>query len=319
MVEVGCAGILVEDTFCGPMNELPREGGLVAIDSMPTMVGGCAANVAIDLAKQGHQADVAGCVGDDPAGTFVVARLKSQGIGCARIARSGKYPTSKTVILLVEGQDRRYIHAFGANKAFTAGRLDRRWLAALKVFYLGGLFTMPGLLTEELLGLLRFCRENRVITVVDVIVQHAPPPLDDIDRILPFIDYFLPNDDEAGRLTGETDILPQLRALRSRGANTVIITRGRLGACAAHGDDFWCCDAYRTEPVDPSGAGDAFSAGLIVGLLKGWGMPRMLKYASALGASATHAIGTTEGVYRATEAETYVESHDLSITSGSIK
>ena len=66
MAEVGCAGILVADTFCGPMKRLPREGELLAIDEMPSKAGGCAANVAIDLAKQGVAADVCGCVGATP-------------------------------------------------------------------------------------------------------------------------------------------------------------------------------------------------------------------------------------------------------------
>ena len=44
---VGCAGILVADTICGPLPEMPAEGSLVAVDDMPVKVGGCAANVAI--------------------------------------------------------------------------------------------------------------------------------------------------------------------------------------------------------------------------------------------------------------------------------
>ena len=52
VAEIACVGILVEDTFCGPMKGLPPEGSLLGIDAMPVKVGGCAANVAIDLAKQ---------------------------------------------------------------------------------------------------------------------------------------------------------------------------------------------------------------------------------------------------------------------------
>ena len=49
MAEVGCAGILVADMFCGPMQALPREGQLLAIDAIEPGAGGCAANVAISL------------------------------------------------------------------------------------------------------------------------------------------------------------------------------------------------------------------------------------------------------------------------------
>ncbi|MBN2217842.1 MAG: carbohydrate kinase family protein, partial [Pirellulales bacterium] len=111
MADVGCAGILVADTFCGPIARLPREGELLAIDQMPLKVGGCAANVAIDLAKHGVSTDVCGCVGNDDAADVVLRRLEAAGVGCGQVRRVDSHPTSKTVILLVEGQDRRYLHS----------------------------------------------------------------------------------------------------------------------------------------------------------------------------------------------------------------
>src|SRR5687768_12015783 len=143
MSRIGCAGILVEDTFCGPMRELPREGQLLALDAMAVRAGGCAANVAIDLAKQGLSVDVVGCLGRDPAAEVVLACLGEHGVGCTQIVRSDRDQTSKTVILLVDGEDRRYLHVFGANKAFTVEHIKHAWLESLSVFYLGGLFALP--------------------------------------------------------------------------------------------------------------------------------------------------------------------------------
>ena len=123
MADVGCAGILVADTFCGPMERLPREGELLAIDHMPSKAGGCAANVAMDLAKQGISADVCGCVGADASADVLLQNMQAAGVGCRQVQRLDSHPTSKTVILLVEGQDRRYIHVFGANAAFDVQRI----------------------------------------------------------------------------------------------------------------------------------------------------------------------------------------------------
>ncbi len=85
MTQVGCVGILVSDTFCGPMQELPREGQLLAVDAMPTKAGGCAANVAIDLIKQDISVEVAGCLGKDPSSSVVVSSFEEYGIGTNRI------------------------------------------------------------------------------------------------------------------------------------------------------------------------------------------------------------------------------------------
>ena len=125
MAAVGCAGILVADTFCGPMRSLPEPGELFALDAMPSKAGGCAANTAICLGKQGVDVDVVGCLGRDAPADTVRADLERSGVGTAGITYVDGHQTSQTVILLVEGEDRRFIHMFGANRAFTVDHVDR--------------------------------------------------------------------------------------------------------------------------------------------------------------------------------------------------
>lgn len=311
MVQVGCAGILVADMLCGPVEALPQPGELLKVDDIPWKAGGCAANVAIDLARQSISAAVSGCIGRDLAAETPLGTLDAHGVDCAGIVRSARLPTSKTVILLVAGQDRRYLHSFGANAEFTVGHIRREWLEGLRVFYLGGLFVMPGIKADELVDLFGFCRRTGIVTVVTAAV---PQPFDqhkDLAKLLPLIDYFLPNDDEARLFTGKRDPVDQAAALRTLGAQTPIITCGARGAVAARGQQRWRCGVYELPVVDPTGCGDAFAAGVITGIVNEWDMPRTLVYASALGASAVRAVGTTDGVFRADEAEAFVAAHKL--------
>ncbi len=93
------------------------------------------------------------------------------------------------------------------------------------------------------------------------------------------IDYFLPNDDEAQVFTGERDPVDQAAALLAAGARTAIVTCGARGAIAARGHQRWRCGAYDMPIVDPSGSGDAFAAGIVTGIVRGWDMTRTLVYA----------------------------------------
>jgi sugar/nucleoside kinase (ribokinase family) len=310
---VGCAGVLVADNLCGPIAALPRPGQLLTVDDIPAKAGGCAANVALDLARQKVAASVVGCVGRDAAAQVPLAALREHGVDCDGVIRVDGAATSKTIVLLVSGEDRRYIHSFGANAALTVAHIRREWLERLRVFYLGGLFLLPGLATDELVDLLGFCRRSGVVTVVTVA---APQPFErrgELAALLPMIDYFLPNDDEARLFTGNDDPLDQAAALQAAGATTAIVTCGVRGAVAARGRERWRCGAYRMPIVDPSGCGDAFAAGVVSGVVRGWHMPRLLRYASALGASAVRAVGTTDGVFRADEAEAFVAEHPLEV------
>ena len=314
MPEVGCAGLLVEDTFCGPLAALPPEGALQVLEDMPVKAGGCAANVAIDLAKQGISVDVSGCLGQDGAAGVLLKTFASHDVGCSGVVRLDGWRTSKTVILLIEGQDRRYLHVVGANRAFTVGHISRDWLAQLKVFYLGGLFALPGIEVNELAALLKFCRSVKVMTVVDVVAPQNLRGMDQLKPILPLIDVFVPNDDEARAFTGLTDPHDQLHALQSAGANTIIITRGAHGSVSACNGRTWSCGTYQMDVVDPSGSGDAFTSGVIRSLLNGWDLPQTLRYASAVGASATRAPGTTDSVFSAAKTEAFLAQHPLTVT-----
>ena len=313
MPDVGCAGILVEDTFCGPMAALPPEGALLALDDLPIKAGGCAANVAIDLAKQGVSVDAVGCVGSDTAADFLLKTYASHGVGYSKVVRAEGYSTSRCVILLVQGQDRRYLYVDGANRAFSIAHIDREWLSRLKVFYLGGLFLLPGIDSEQLAELLKFCRAARVTTVVDVVIPQFLSGMSTLKQLLPLIDVFVPNEDEARAFTGLTDPFDQLRALEGAGAHTVIITRGGLGAVASREGRRWRCGAYQMAVIDPSGSGDAFTSGVIRGILEGWNLPQTLRYASAVGASVTRAAGTTDTMFSAREAEDFVREHPLTV------
>jgi sugar/nucleoside kinase (ribokinase family) len=316
MTRIGCAGILVKDTFCGPLQAIPRPGELVAVEAIRTKAGGCAANVAIDLRKQNLSVDLVGCLGRDAAGELLIKELQAAQVNCDQLVFTTEYPTSETVILLVKGEDRRYLHTFGANRAFAVKHIDLDWLAELDVFYLGGLFAIPGIAADSLLPLLIFCRQQKVIKVVDVVLPTDFKGAGEMERLLPHIDWFLPNDSEAAVLSGQTNPFEALCVFRSWGAQGLVITLGQEGSVSLFQNESWRCDSYPWSTVDPSGAGDAFTSGLITGIAKGWDFARILTYASAIGASATGAIGTTDGVLTAGEADQLVKEQPLTVTRG---
>jgi sugar/nucleoside kinase (ribokinase family) len=272
--------------------------------------------VAIVLARQGVTVDLAGCVGADASADLLRACLRDAGVDCDRLITVPDRPTSKTVILLVDGQDRRYIHMFGANTAFSPRLLDRSWLASLGVFYLGGLFAMPGVDLADLAAVLEFCQAQGVRTVVDVVLPAGfqAGAAAGLDRVLAHTDYFLPNDDEAAVLTGEREPEAQARAFLTQGAGTVVITCGSEGVFAAGDGHAWRGGVYsEMTVVDPSGAGDAFAAGVVTGIVRGWGLEQALAYGACLGGSATRAVGTTAGVMGVAEAEAWIERHPYAL------
>ena len=301
-----CAGILVADLVIPPLPALPEPGELAASDDFLLAPGGCAANVAISLAKLGVTSAVAGCVGADAFGDFLQRELRGLGVDVRGLRESADRGTSKTVILPVAGEDRRFVHSFGANAEFTPDDIDRSVLAGCDIFYLGGYLVLPAMSAPALAHLCAEARAAGARTVLDVVVPRgAAVSLESMREVLPFVDFFVPNEDEARALTGEADPHRQAARLVEAGSGTAIVTRGTAGAVLRSRDELLEVPAPAVASIDQSGAGDAFSAGLIAGVLAGWDAARSLRFASVVGASATTALGCTAGVFSRAQAETF--------------
>src|SRR5207248_149849 len=118
--DVLCAGIVVADHVSSPIPHLPEAGELVLADQLLLTIGGCAANVAVDLVKLGASAAVVGRVGEDVFGRVVADMLRERGVDVSALQTTPGLDTSQTLIVNVAGQDRRFIHTFGANAVFRA-------------------------------------------------------------------------------------------------------------------------------------------------------------------------------------------------------
>ena len=312
-MSVLCAGIIVADHVSSPISHLPAPGELVLADQLILTIGGCAANVAVDLVKLGVGAQVAGCVGNDIFGRIVAEMLRERGVDVSGLKVRQGQDTSQTLIVNVAGQDRRFIHTFGANGAFAAADIPPDRVARCKVLYLGGYLLTPNLRQEELVPVFAAARRAGAKTVLDVATPGKANYLDRLDKLLPHVDVFLPNNHEAELITGEADPVRQAETFRRLGVGTAIVTLGGDGAVVIGARERFRAGAYPVEFVDGSGGGDAFDAGYVYGLLHGLGTEDCVRVASALGASCVRAVGTTTGVFSRQECEEFLRRHPLKI------
>jgi sugar/nucleoside kinase (ribokinase family) len=311
--EVLCAGIVVADHVCTPIEHLPAAGELVKADRLLLTIGGCAANVAVDLKKMRVNAAVIGRVGGDIFGRIVCEMLREEGIDVSAIAVSPDAETSQTLIVNVVGQDRRFIHTFGANAEFRAADIPFDLVSRCRILYLGGYLVMPEVRQDDLARVFAAAQKAGVQTVLDVVTPGPGNYLDDLEQLLPHVDVFLPNNHEAELITGEKEPLRQAARFREMGVRTAVVTLGGDGAVLVQDGLRLRSGVYSVPLVDASGGGDAFDAGFIYGMLHGLGAEDCLRVASALGASCVRAVGTTPGVFNCNECEAFLQERTLFI------
>ncbi len=312
-IDVLSCGIIVADHVCTPISHLPAAGELVMTDGMLLSIGGCAANVAVDLAKMEVKSAIVGRVGNDMFGRIVSDMLRDAHVDTTGITTTNQAETSQTLIVNVKGEDRRFIHTFGANREFQASDIPLHLVSKCKVLYLGGYLLMESVRPEELAKIFQKAREQGVRTVLDVVVPKQAEYLSRLEPLLPHVDVFLPNNLEAEMITGEKDPFKQAELFHKMGATTSIITMGCEGAVLIRDDMRVRSGVFSMPFVDASGGGDAFDAGFIYGLMHGMNPIDCLRVASALGASCVRSIGTTPGVFTKPECESFLREQVLTI------
>jgi sugar/nucleoside kinase (ribokinase family) len=269
--------------------------------------------VATDLARLGRKAVVAGRIGSDMPGRFVREQLAANGVDTTRLLETPGTQTSSTLVINVRGEDRRFIHAFGANGHFDGSEIPASLVSQAKVLYLGGYCLMPGLAGQRVVELFQIARAAHIPTVLDVVLPDRQSYREQVEKVLPWTDVFLPNVDEARQLTGLPDPLEQARHFRDAGAKTVVITCGNQGAVLVTASLTLRSAVFPVEFVDGTGSGDAFAAGYVSGLIDGLGPERCLEIGSALGASCVRHAGATTGVFTQGELDEFLRSHQLPI------
>jgi sugar/nucleoside kinase (ribokinase family) len=282
-------------------------------DAISPAIGGCASNVAVDLARLGRKVLVIGRVGADMPGRFVRDELAAAGVDTTHLVQTPGTQTSSTLVINVRHEDRRFIHSFGANGHFDGSEITPALVREAKVLYLGGFCLMPRLAADRVVELFWLARDAGVPTVLDVVIPDPQNCHEQLEKVLPWTDVFLPNVDEGRLLTGERDALAQARHFRAAGARTVVITCGAEGAVLAGPGGTFRAGSFPVEFVDGTGSGDAFAAGYISGLIDGASPERCVVLGSALGASCVRRAGATTGVFTSPELDEFLSRHHLAI------
>jgi sugar/nucleoside kinase (ribokinase family) len=293
--DVVCLGILVADAIARPVDDLPERGTLALVDEIALRGGGCALNTASALARLGLTAAVVGKVGEDAFGDFLLALLRERGVDARGVLRDPGEPTSATVVLVDARGERTFLHLPGANAALRADGLDAELLFGGRALHVAGSLVMPALDGEPTARILREARDRGLLTSLDTVFD-ATGRWERVEPSLPLLDLFTPGLQEARALTGEQEPPRIAVRLRELGVRELALTMGADG-CYAAGEGFEGFIApVPVRAVDGTGSGDAFAAGLLYGKLAGWPFERAARFANAVGALATTAVGATEGV-----------------------
>ena len=262
------------------------------VDGIWMVVGGSAAITAVAAARLGLSVGLVAAVGADPAGDFMLGQLAREGVSTAAVAVRDSAPTGMTVALS-RGTDRAILTAPGAVGSLTAQDVPAALLARARHVHVSSYFLLERSLGPGLAAVLAAARAAGATTSLDTNWDPAGKWGDDhLHAALAQTDVLLPNETEALRIAGAPALPAAAGALTAAGRR-LVVKRGGRGARCADGPVWHRAELPPVTPVDATGAGDCFDAGLIGGLLRGLALPDAAALGCAVGALSTQAAGGT--------------------------
>lgn len=300
-VDVLCVGIAVADVMGKAIDTIPDWDRLATFDHVEHHIGGCAANTGVDLVRLGSRAALSACIGRDGAGAFIRQRLGEEGLDTSGLVETADAATSYTFVMIGSDGRRRYLHHVGANARFTDSDVPDELLSRAAILHVGGSLLMPSMDGEPTARLLSRARRLGLLTSMDTAFNPRVDARSLIEPCLPHLDIFIPSVEEAGAITGESDVDSMLDWFAPWPVRTLGIKLGAGGCVLREQGKTMHCPAFRVDAVDGSGAGDAFMAGFLYGTVHGWDTPRTARFANATAAHCIQAIGCSAGVPAAAE------------------
>ncbi len=288
----------------------PLQAGvrLEDVQTFGKYLGGSATNVAVAAARYQRRTAVITRTGDDPFGRFVHAALRAYGIDDRYVTSVPELPTPVTFCEIFPPDDfPLYFYRWPKAPDLEIYReeLDLDAIRAAGVFWVTG----TGLCTEPsrtaTLAALQ-ARGRREITVLDL--DYRPMFWDSreqarhwIQQALPHVTVAVGNLDECDTAVGEREPLAAARALHEFGVGLAIVKQGPKGVLAHDRTVAVEVPPVPVNVLNGLGAGDAFGGALCHGLLAGWDIERVMRFANAAGAIVAGRLACSDAMPTAAE------------------
>jgi 5-dehydro-2-deoxygluconokinase len=282
--------------------------GLDEVETFGKYLGGSATNVAVAAARYQRRAAVISRTGQDPFGRFIHTALRGYGVDDRYVTPVSGLPTPVTFCEIFPPDDfPLYFYRWPKAPDLEIYReeLDTDAIKAAGVFWV----TVTGLSQEPsraaTLAALE-ARNHKDITVLDL--DYRPmfwPSREEarrwVQQALPHVTVAVGNLDECETAVGEREPLAAAQALHDFGVNLAVVKQGPKGVLAHDRKTATEVPPVPVKVLNGLGAGDAFGGALCHGLLAGWDIERVMRFANAAGAIVASRLACSDAMPTAAE------------------
>lgn len=277
--------------------------------------GGAPANVVVAMARLGHKAGFLGQVGDDPFGHYLAGVLEADQVDVRGLLFS---PQARTALAFVSNRaDGERSFSFyrnpSADMLLTPGQLPLNIINDYAIFHFGSITLIGSPSRESTLEAVEYARDHGKLISYDpnlrlALWDSADAARDGMRLGLTYANIVKISEEEVEFLTGAHDPY----ALWQPATQLMVVTKGAGGAAAYTKDSSVHVDGFKVQAVDTTGAGDAFIAGLLHGVLERGAdyaahLPELVRFANAVGAITTTGRGAIPSLPTLAQTQAFIQ------------
>ena len=242
--------------------------------------GGLASCALVAAARLGARCKIVARIGDDDIGAYIRQDLQEESVDVSKLLVEAGTESHVSVILVDETTgERSIITRPPTGQPIAPNEIQRADITAAKILFLDNI-------NEATMQAARWAREAGLKIVLDPSCPYA-----EIKPLLEYVDVpIVPEYWARAWLPGQPPASAAER-LYAEGAEIAIVTLGEKGAVACWDEGTHAFAAYPVDVVDTTGAGDAYHGAFMAALLQDWSVPRMARFAAAVGSMNCRAMG----------------------------
>lgn len=297
MKKIWSLGIANVDIVTQPITRWPVFGGAVSSDTTELVLGGMALNTAASIAKIGVvPVGLISCLGHDICGEILEKGLTELGVDISHICYTDKANTGNAICFIHPGGERSFVLCMAANNYLNETNIDFDALQEGDILHIGGAMIMDGTKGEDLANILKRAKKRQVIISLDTCWDGTDQWTKILAPCLPYVDIFETNKEEALLYAGKETLEEALSFYAAFNPRVIVVKMGDQGAYLKSDEFTGTIPIFKVNTVDATGAGDAFDAGFLIGLINGWSVEQAAVFGSAVGAKCVTEFGASTGI-----------------------
>ena len=306
--DLSVLGEVAIDVILAGVDKVPKSWSTLGrTKTAGIFTAGSAGYVAQCYSKLGGRAAIVGRIGNDQVGHMVLEGFRQSNVSTRYLIVDKHAKTEVSTVLVYNNGNKASIITKIPSLDFRF--LDLSFLEKTRALHIGGYLLIPSLWRNNIRRLLRKASRENVVISLDPQMSATGQWGKAFQGVFEQLHVLLLDETEAIRISKKKRLIDAIEYLHRKGVQTIAVKAGRKGCVVSGGGKLYSAKGLRPKVVSTIGAGDAFDAAFMYGILRNWPLRKVAEFSNAAASASTTQLGCATAMPQAKALERLVDAY----------